>query len=112
MDSILTTTKELSGVMLEYNNFDKDLVMYINSVFMVLKQLGVGPAEGFMIKDASTTWEEFLPNSTVLRESVKAYMGNKVRLQFDPPTNSALLEALTRNVNEFEWRLNVEAETI
>jgi hypothetical protein len=112
MDSILTTTKELSGVMLEYDNFDKDLVMYINSVFMVLKQLGVGPAEGFMIKDASTTWEEFLPNNTVLRESVKAYMGNKVRLQFDPPTSSALLEALTRNVNEFEWRLNVEAETI
>lgn len=112
MDVIITTTKELSGVMAEYDNFDKDLVMYINSVFLVLKQLGVGPSEGFVITiDGKETWEQFIPDNKILRESVKAYMGNKVRLQFDPPTSSALLEALTRNVNEFEWRLNVEAET-
>lgn len=111
MDSILTTTKTLSGVMEEYENFDTDLIMYINSVFLVLKQLGVGPAEGFVIEDDSATWTEFIPDNKILRESVKAYMGNKVRLQFDPPTSSALLEALTRNVNEFEWRLNAEAET-
>ena len=112
MDVILTTTKELSGVMAEYDNFDKDLVMYINSVFLVLKQLGVGPAEGFVITlDGKETWDQFIPENKILRETVKSYMGNKVRLQFDPPTSSALLEALTRNVNEFEWRLNVEAET-
>lgn len=112
MDVIITTTKELSGVMAEYDNFDKDLVMYINSVFLVLKQLGVGPKEGFVITlDGKETWNDFLPDNRILRESVKAYMGNKVRLQFDPPTSSALLEALTRNVNEFEWRLNAEAET-
>ena len=112
MDVIVTTTKELSGVMAEYDNFDKDFVMYINSVFLVLKQLGVGPAEGFVVTlNGKETWEDFIPDNRILRESVKAYMGNKVRLQFDPPTSSALLEALTRNVNEFEWRLNAEAET-
>lgn len=112
MEVIITTTKELSGVMAEYDNFDKDLVMYINSVFLVLKQLGVGPKEGFVITNGGNeTWEQFIPDNKIMRESVKAYMGNKVRLQFDPPTSSALLEALTRNVNEFEWRLNAEAET-
>ena len=111
MDSILTTTKELSGVMAEYDNFDTDLIMYINSVFLVLKQLGVGPKEGFIITGADETWSQFIPDSRILRESTKAYMGAKVRLQFDPPTSSALLDALKRNVDEFEWRLNVEAET-
>ena len=112
MDVILTTTKELSGVMAEYENFDKDLVMYINSVFLVLKQIGVGPSEGFVITlKGNETWEDFLPDNKFLRETVKAYMGNKVRLKFDPPTSSALLEALTRDVAESEWRLNAEAET-
>lgn len=112
MDVIITTTKELSGVMAEYDSFNKDLVMYINSVFLVLKQLGVGPKEGFAITiDGNETWEQFLPDNKVLREAVKAYMGNKVRLKFDPPTSSALLEALNRDVAESEWRLNAEAET-
>lgn len=111
MESILTTTKELSGVMAIYDNFDKDLVMYINSVFLVLKQLGVGPKEGFVITGPEETWSEFLPDNKIIRESVKTYISNKVRMQFDPPTNSALLDALNRNINEFEWRLNAEAET-
>ena len=111
MDSILTTTKELSGVMSEYDAFDKDLVMYINSVFLVLKQLGVGPPEGFVITGKDETWQDFIPDNKILRESTKAYMGAKVRLQFDPPTGSALLEALKEVIREFEWRLNVEVES-
>lgn len=111
MDSILTTTKELSGVTAEYDSFDKDLVMYINSVFLVLKQLGIGPKDGFVIKDASSTWDEYIPDDEVLRESVKSYMGDKTRLRFDPPTSSVLLDALRQNIAEFEWRLNLEAET-
>lgn len=111
MDSILTTTKELSGVMEDYEHFDKDIIMYINSVFLVLKQLGVGPKDGFVIEDDGATWTEFLPDNKVLREATKAFMGAKVRLQFDPPTSSALLDALNRTISEYEWRLNIEAES-
>lgn len=111
MDSILITTKELSGVTATYDCFDKDLVMYINAIFLVLKQIGVGPAEGFVITGDTETWDEFLPDNKVLRESVKSYMGDKVRLRFDPPTSSALLEALKNNIAEFEWRLNIEGES-
>lgn len=111
MDSILTTTKELSGVMAEYETFNTDLIAYINSVFLVLKQLGVGPKDGFVITGDTETWNDFIPDKILIREAVKGYMSNKVRLQFDPPTSSVLLDALTRNIAEFEWRFNFEVET-
>lgn len=111
MNGILKTTKELSGVTATYDCFDKDLIMYINSTFLVLKQLGVGPTEGFVITGDGETWEDFLPDDKVLREATKSYMGDKVRLRFDPPTSSALLEALKSNIAEFEWRLNIEGES-
>ena len=114
MEGILTSTKKLSGVMKDYEHFDDEIIMYINSVFMILKQLGVGPSGGFVITGINETWKEFIPDDEdkVLRESVKAYMGAKVCLQFDPPTNSTLLEAKQRIVDEFEWRLNIEADPI
>ena len=110
MDSILTSTKKLAGLAEEYDHFDPDIVMYINFVFLTLKQIGVGPSGGFVITDESATWDSFIPNNEILRESVKAYMGAKVRLQFDPPAG-AFLEALQRQIDEYEWRLNFEVES-
>lgn len=111
MDSILTSTKKLSGVTEEYTHFDDHLIAYINSVFLVLKQLGVGPKEGFVITGEDETWDEFIPDNKILRESVKTYVKAKVQLQFDPPISSAAMDALNRTISEFEWRLNVEVET-
>lgn len=110
-NSILTSTKKLAGIEEMYQIYDFDVMSYINSVFLVLKQIGVGPAEGFCIEDDTTTWDDFIPDDKILRNATKAYMVAKVRKQFDPPTSSALLEALNSTINEFEWRLNVEAET-
>ena len=116
MESILISTKELSGIVAEDNSFDASIIMYINSVFLNLKQLGVGPSEGFIIEDDTSVWTDFIPDGSpeenILRESTKSYMGNKVRMQFDPPTNSAIKEALQRNIDEYEWRLRLEAELI
>lgn len=111
MESILTSTKKLANLGEDYDAFDPDIIMYMNGVFLTLKQLGVGPKTGFVVKDSETLWTDFIPDDEVLRESVKAYMGAKVRLQFDPPLSSALIEALKAIINEYEWRLNVEAET-
>lgn len=111
MDSILTTTKKLSGVSESCPHFDDQIVAYINSVFFVLKQIGIGPEEGFVITDAGDEWEDFLPDHPVLREATKAYMSAKVRMQFDPPSNSAHLEALKSIIAEYEWRANVEVES-
>lgn len=111
MNSILVSTKKLALMPEDYTAFDDQIIMYINSVFLVLKQLGVGPVEGFVItKEGNETWEQFITDDKVLREATKAYVGSKVRLKFDPPTSAAVLEALKSDINEYEWRLNVEAE--
>lgn len=109
MDSILTSIKKLLGITEEYTHFDTDLIIHINSVFATLTQLGVGPSEGFTIVDNNDNWEEFT-NDNVLIESVKSYIYLKVKLLFDPPTSSAVIESYKQMINEFEWRLNVAAE--
>lgn len=109
MDSILGSIKKLLGITEVYDVFDKDLVMHINSVFFVLTQLGVGPAEGFTIQDETAVWDDFIPCGSNL-EAVKSYVYLKVRLLFDPPQSSALTEAINRQISEFEWRLNVAVD--
>ena len=111
MESILSTTKKLAQLSDEYDVYDPDIIMYINSVFLTLKQMGVGPAAGFVISDENSTWNEFIPDNVSLREAVKSYMGAKVRLKFDPPASSVLLEALKNTISEDEWRLSFESET-
>ena len=109
-ESILTSVKKMLGITKEYDVFDMDIVMHINSVFMILYQMGVGPSEAFKITDDSTKWSDFIPEGSKL-ESVKSYMYLKVKLLFDPPTNSAVTEANNRMISELEWRLNFEVES-
>ena len=107
MESILTSIKKLLGIAEEYEHFDNDIIMHINSVFMILTQLGVGPSKGFMITDSSASWDDFLPEGGEKLQAVKIDMYMKVRLMFDPPTSSAVMESMNRMINELEWRLNV-----
>ena len=110
MESILTSIKKLLGITEEYEHFDSDIIMHINSVFMILTQLGVGPSGGFFITDKYATWDEFIPTGKSL-ESVKSYMYMKVKLLFDPPQSSAVMESMKNMISEFEWRLNLEVDT-
>lgn len=110
MDSILTSVKKMLGIAEEYEQFDADLIMHINSVFSILTQLGVGPSEGFMIEDETTEWSDFISEDKKL-QAVKSYMYQKVKLIFDPSLTSSVTESMNRTISEFEWRLNVAAET-
>lgn len=111
MESILTSIKKLLGIAEEYTQFDADIIMHINSVFMTLTQLGVGPSQGFYIEDESSEWTEFIPDLTKL-QAVKTYIYLKVRLLFDPASlGSATLASYERTIQELEWRLNVAAES-
>ena len=105
MESILTSVKKLLGIAEEYEQFDTDIIMHINSVFMILRQLGVGPSEGFSINDKNSKWTDFLDDDITL-ESVKSYVYLKVRLLFDPPTSGVVMEATNRMISELEWRIN------
>lgn len=109
MDSILNSVKKLLGIAEEYDAFDIDIIMYINSVFNVLTQLGVGPTGGFSIHDSSSTWNDYFADSEPI-EAVKTYVAMKVRLLFDPPANSTAMQALTNVISELEWRLSVQCD--
>lgn len=111
MDSILTSIKKLLGITKEHTNFDADIIIHINSVFADLAQLGVGPSEGFVIWDDSAIWDDFLSDSLLL-QSVKSYMYLRVKVLFDSASmGSATLTAYKEQIAQWEWRLNVAAES-
>ena len=107
--SILTSIKKLLGIAEDYAEFDEDIMTHINSVFLNLTQLGVGPEEGFMIEDDTAEWEDFINNSVQL-QAVKTYVYLKVKLLFDPPLSSSVTESINRMIAELEWRLNAAVD--
>lgn len=109
MDSILVSVKKMLGVGEEYTHFDPDIILDINAVLMGLMQIGVGPSGGFIVTGESETWNGLLGDRIDL-EATKTLIYLKVRLLFDPPTSSFVLEAIERQITEFEWRLNVQVE--
>lgn len=108
--SILTGTKKILGILEDYTVFDHDIITHINTAFSTLTQLGVGPAEGFMIEDETAEWVDFIDDTDLQYNSVKTYVYLRVRLLFDPPTTSYLIAAFQDQVRELEWRLNVHRE--
>lgn len=117
-DVILTDVKQMLGLSEDYTPFDREIVMHINSVLMILDQLGVGHP-GFKItlspgvgEDAgyvsNETWSNFLGTGyTGDMEAVKSYVYTKVKLLFDPPASGTLMESYKNLASEFEFRLNV-----
>lgn len=110
MESILNSIKKLLGIAEDYDHFDPDIIIHINSVFTTLTQLGVGPEEGFSINDEAEKWEDFLPEERMIH-SVKSYMFMKVKLMFDPPLSSAVIECTKEQIKEMEWRLQVAVDS-
>lgn len=108
-ESILDSTKKVLSLDASYTAFDQDIILHINSVFVTLTQLGIGPVDGFAITDNTATWDDFIGTDLRLN-SVKTYIYLRVRMLFDPPTTSYLIEALRKQIEELEWRLNVYRE--
>lgn len=108
--SILTTIKLALGIVEVDTNFDEDIVTNINTALFRLNQLGIGPTTGFTISDKTTTWEDFIGVRKDL-EAIKTYIYLKVRLAFDPPQNSFLVDSIKEQIKEYEWTLNVQAES-
>jgi hypothetical protein len=107
--SILTSVKKILGIDEDYTAFDEDIIVHINTVFSTLNQLGIGPNVGFAIEDDTATWDDLLGTDLRLN-SVKSYTYLSVRLMFDPPTTSYLIESMNKQVKELEWRINTYRE--
>lgn len=112
MSVILTDIKKMIGPSEIYDQFNKDLIIHINSVFTILQQLGVGPKTGFSISSGDETWDDFIEGieDSNIFQMVKSYMYLKVRMQFDPPTGS-VASSFQEQIKEYESRLNYAAET-
>jgi|SRR5580765_2774787 hypothetical protein len=108
-ESILISTKKVLGIAEDYTVFDLDILTHINTALSTLTQLGIGPAEGFMISDDTAVWTDFIADD-IQYNSVKSYVFLRVRQLFDPPTTSYLIAAFDRQIEELEWRLNVHRE--
>lgn len=108
MSSILQTVKKQLGIQPDYTHFDNDIIMCINSAFFILNQLGVGPEEPFFIAGEEEEWEDFISEGDI--ELVKLYVPLRVRLSFDPPSNSYIVDSINKQLTEFEFRMNVQAE--
>lgn len=108
-DSILTSTKKNLGLTEDDTSFDLDIITHINTVFVDLLDLGIGPEDGFMIEDKVPTWAQYFVDDALLNR-VKTYMYLRVRLLFDPPTTSYAIAALEKQVEKLEWRINMRRE--
>lgn len=111
---ILDDIKKLLGLDKDYDVFDLDTIIGINTVFGNLQQLGVGPKEAFQVMDNTETWSEFYSHLGVETNysQIKSLIFMKVKLMFDPPTTSFALDSYKNQIAELEWRLNVEAEGV
>lgn len=109
-NSILEDTKKILQIAPNYDVFDLDVITHINSALSVLNQLGIGPDDGFMIVDSTSTWDELLQGDARFN-SVKTYVFLKVKMVFDPPTTSFVLTAMQDQLKELEWRLEVAKTT-
>ena len=109
MDSILVTVRKALGIEDDYTGFDTELVIAINSAIMSLNQLGIGQVAGLVVADDTQVWADLI-GTDLDKEGVKSYICLKTRLIFDPPGNGFLVDAISRQINELEWRLTLQAE--
>ena len=109
-DSIIASTKKLLNIEADDQAFDTDIIMLINSEFLTLHQLGIGPDTPYVVTDYDQTWNDFSDDKQLV-DMIKIYVYLRVRLIFDPPASSVVSDAINARISELEWRLNIQAET-
>lgn len=108
-NNILNSIKKLLGLR-DNTAFDQDILIHINTVFSGLQQMGVGPANGFRLEDGSEVWSSFITETAGNKfHNVKDYVFLKVKMLFDPPQNSALIDSFDRQIKELEYRLYTQS---
>lgn len=112
MNSILTSVKKIIGIDEAYEHFDADIIMHINTILLVLKQIGIGPSTGFKIESDAETWSDFLGDKLNDYIEVETYVALRVRLIFDPPANATAVESLKETIKEMEYRLYITANPV
>lgn len=106
--SILSTVKKMLGISEDHHAFDLDVIMDINACFLTLNQLGIGPRLPYRIEGSTEVWTDFLGDQDPFLAAVQTYIYMRVRLMFDPPSNSFLVDSMQKQIQELEWRFTVQ----
>lgn len=111
-ESILNSIKKIIGISADYTEFDVDIIFAINTAFFTLWQLGVGndTSQPFKIEDSEDIWEDFIDSGEI--EMCKSYIALRVRMLFDPPSNSFLADAINGQIKEYEVRMTYAVDEL
>lgn len=105
-ESILTTIKNMLEIDLDDDCFDEELVTYINTCFITLKQVGAIDYDLY-VTDKTTSWSDLLKDKASSFQSLKTYIYARVKILFDPPSSSTL-SSYENLIQELEFRLGME----
>lgn len=105
---VLDSIKKLLGIHPEDHNFDVDLLIHINTVINILRQIGLEPQNGFVSVDYETLWSDIYDDIDL--DMIRSYVYFKVRTMFDPPQSGSTSSAITAAISELEWRIYSELE--
>lgn len=109
-NSILNSVKKYLGYFPEYTEFDDEILMHINAGIFRLRQLGVGPKDGYEVTSQDQTYADYLGEGNKEISQVRLYLSQLTKLAWDPPSNSYVTDVLKQQVQEAEWRLNVQVD--
>lgn len=109
-ENILESVKDNLGINEADNAFDTDIKLHINMAFSTLFQLGVGKENPFQLDEEGSEWESMFSDYIDILSFIKEYTYLKVRLLFDPPTNTSVMDAYTKQANEVEYRIVIQLE--
>lgn len=108
MSSILNDVKLTLGLLPGQTAHDNTIVIFINSAFSELTQLGAGPPFGFQITGPDESWANFETDPRL--NSIKSYVYLVVKIAYDPPKAGYLVQALSDQKRELAYRINLVAE--
>lgn len=102
--SILDTILKLLGPEGDYEHFGPDVMIHINSAFERLCDLGIGPSTPFYIESNVEPWSAFQTQIPIRR--IIRYIYLYVKIIFDPPSNTSVLETYKQELDKLEWTMN------
>ena len=109
-ESILTSIKQMLGIEEDDTDFDLEIIAHINAAFSTLWQIGIGPKDGYELKDKSETWDEYTTSINML-SSIKLYVADRVKLVWDSSTSpSFVVTEVRKDMEEHYWRLSIMAD--
>lgn len=108
-ESILNSIKDFLGINPEDTGFDQEIIMHVNSSMSTLYQIGVDFGDAKRIVNSDTVWSDLFSDYDNSIDLIKLYVSTKVKVSFDPPSSSFVLNAMNEQIQELEWRIFIEA---